>query len=77
MAVPEGTPATTGNEEIRQAIFELLSEIIDQDPPKVPSDYFSQEFCIFIDLCLQVRSQRVTLFLLQLRFSVLPTNVPA
>ena len=54
MSLPEGTPATSGREEIRQAIFELLSEIIDQDPPKVPSDYFSQEFCAFIDMCLQV-----------------------
>ena len=56
MNLPEGTPDQTGTEEIRQAIFELLSEIIDQDPPKVPSEYFSQEFCSFIDLCLQVRS---------------------
>jgi len=62
MSLPEGTPATSGREEIRQAIFELLSEIIDQDPPKVPSDYFSQEFCAFIDMCLQrVPEQRAGL----------------
>ena len=53
MSLPEGTPAPQ-QEEIRHAIFELLSEIIDQDPPKVPSEYFTLEFATFLDLCLQV-----------------------
>jgi len=52
MSLPEGTPAPQ-QEEIRHAIFELLSEIIDQDPPKVPSEYFTLEFATFLDLCLQ------------------------
>jgi len=29
--------------------FELLSKVIQEDPPKLPVERFSKEFCEFID----------------------------
>ena len=55
MSLPEGTPVQRG-EEIRHTIFELLVVIVEQDPPKLPENYFCNEFCQLIDMCLQVRS---------------------
>ena len=53
MSLPEGTPVQRG-EEIRHTIFELLVVIVEQDPPKLPENYFCNEFCQLIDMCLQV-----------------------
>jgi len=52
MSLPEGTPVQRG-EEIRHTIFELLVVIVEQDPPKLPENYFCNEFCQLIDMCLQ------------------------
>uniref|UniRef100_A0A1I8H384 mitogen-activated protein kinase kinase n=1 Tax=Macrostomum lignano TaxID=282301 RepID=A0A1I8H384_9PLAT len=37
----------------QMAIFELLSYIVYQQPPKLPSFAFSEEFCDFVDCCLR------------------------
>ncbi|XWS17446.1 hypothetical protein CRYUN_Cryun33cG0068500 [Craigia yunnanensis] len=34
-------------------LFELMEEIVEQQPPCAPSDQFSPEFCSFISACLQ------------------------
>ncbi|XVF88815.1 hypothetical protein PTKIN_Ptkin19aG0081700 [Pterospermum kingtungense] len=34
-------------------LFELMETIIEQPPPRAPSDQFSPEFCSFISACLQ------------------------
>eukprot|EP00794_Sanderia_malayensis_P010000 gene10000-11023_t len=34
------------------AIFELLDYIVNEPPPKLPSKYFSEEFCDFANKCL-------------------------
>ena len=60
MSLPEGTPVQRG-EEIRHTIFELLVVIVEQDPPKLPENYFCNEFCQLIDMCLQVRSHTSSL----------------
>lgn len=53
MNVPEGTPIRERPEEIRHTIFELLMVIVEQEPPKLPEQYFSEEMCNFVDMCLQ------------------------
>ena len=53
MSLDEGTPPRKC-EEIRHTIFELLMVIVEQDPPKLPADYFSQDMVDFCDSCLQV-----------------------
>ena len=55
MHLPDGVAAPRQDEGIRHSIFELLSYIIDQDPPKMPAEYFMPQFCDFIDICLHVR----------------------
>ncbi|PAA86399.1 hypothetical protein BOX15_Mlig022817g1 [Macrostomum lignano] len=37
----------------QMAIFELLSYIVYQQPPKLPSFAFSEQFCEFVDCCLR------------------------
>lgn len=34
-------------------VYELMETIVDQPPPRPPSDQFSPEFCSFISACLQ------------------------
>ncbi|KAA8523281.1 hypothetical protein F0562_009704 [Nyssa sinensis] len=34
-------------------VFELMETIVDQPPPRAPSDQFSPEFCSFISACVQ------------------------
>ena len=48
MGKPAANPETKS-----MAIFELLNYIVNEEPPKLPSQYFSDEFCDFVNKCLK------------------------
>lgn len=55
MRPPPGArqPSGGNNDAARpMAIFELLDYIVNEPPPKLPSDHFSAEFCEFVNKCL-------------------------
>jgi len=52
--LPPGAKAPSGATETKSmAIFELLDYIVNEEPPKLPSQYFTVEFCDFITRCLK------------------------
>lgn len=54
VVLPPGAKAPAGSAEVKSlAIFELLDYIVNEEPPKLPSQYFSTEFCDFINQCLK------------------------
>lgn len=55
MRLPPGARQQGGvnNDAARpMAIFELLDYIVNEPPPKLPSDHFSADFCEFVNKCL-------------------------
>ncbi|XP_057300426.1 dual specificity mitogen-activated protein kinase kinase 1-like [Hydractinia symbiolongicarpus] len=54
VVLPPGAKPPAGSAEVKSlAIFELLDYIVNEEPPKLPSQYFSTEFCDFINQCLK------------------------
>ncbi|XP_065672583.1 dual specificity mitogen-activated protein kinase kinase 1 isoform X2 [Hydra vulgaris] len=52
--LPPGAKAPPGVTETKSmAIFELLDYIVNEEPPKLPSQYFSNDFCDFVNKCLK------------------------
>jgi len=52
--LPPGAKAPPGATETKSmAIFELLDYIVNEEPPKLPSLYFSSDFCDFVNKCLK------------------------
>lgn len=49
---PGGNPHASHLNAIRMPIFELLQIIFSSDPPTLPEDYFSEDFRLFVELCL-------------------------
>lgn len=54
MRFPPGArqPSNVNNDARPMAIFELLDYIVNEPPPKLPPEQFSEEFCEFVNKCL-------------------------
>ncbi|RMX45394.1 hypothetical protein pdam_00000776, partial [Pocillopora damicornis] len=52
--IPPGTrpPSGVSNDARPMAIFELLDYIVNEPPPQLPPEQFSEEFCEFVNKCL-------------------------
>ncbi|CAH3138768.1 unnamed protein product, partial [Pocillopora meandrina] len=52
--IPPGTrpPSGVSNDARPMVIFELLDYIVNEPPPQLPSEQFSEEFCEFVNKCL-------------------------
>ncbi|XP_031558132.1 dual specificity mitogen-activated protein kinase kinase 2-like [Actinia tenebrosa] len=52
--LPPGVrPPSGANDGVRpMAIFELLDYIVNEPPPRLPTQYFSEQFCEFVHKCL-------------------------
>jgi len=54
VVLPPGARSQDPNVETKSmAIFELLDYIVNEEPPKLPQQYFSEEFCDFVNRCLK------------------------
>ncbi|XP_064609755.1 dual specificity mitogen-activated protein kinase kinase 1-like isoform X2 [Liolophura sinensis] len=53
LATGSGQPPSANAEPKAMAIFELLDYIVNEPPPKLPTEYFSEEFCNFVNKCLK------------------------
>lgn len=51
---PGARPPSGFNQDVPRpmAIFELLDYIVNEPPPKLPSEHFSKDFCDFVNKCL-------------------------
>lgn len=49
-----------GKKDTPNGILDLLQRIVNEDPPTLPRDKYSDELCDFIDLCLKKQKDRPT-----------------
>lgn len=47
------SPGAVGSERKAMAIFELMDHIVNDEPPTLPADQFSTDFCDFVAKCLK------------------------